>query len=238
VHSDTFIAEHIVQPPAQAGMRAENPYCVRYTVDGQMLARQGAMVAYRGDLTITTRGQGLGRLLKRAVTREGLALMEVEGQGEIWLADQARNVFIITLEAGDGLSVTGKSVLCFDPSLHYDIGLVKGAGMTGGGLFDCVFTGGGSIAISAHGQPLVIPVTPGQPVLVDTDAVIGWSGSLQAGIHRSESFKSVLKGGSGEAFQLTLDGEGSVIVQPSEGPLPAAKGNGGIADAVGEFLGG
>lgn len=110
--------------------------------------------------------------------------------------------------------------------------------MTARSPFNCVFTGGGSIAISAHGQPLVIPVTRSQPVLVDTDAVIGWSGSLQAGIHRSESLKSVLKGGSGEAFQLTLDGEGSVIVQPSEGPLPAAKGNGGIADAVGEFLGG
>lgn len=238
MHSDTFIAEHIVQPAAQPGMHAENPYCVRYTVDGQLVARQGAMVAYRGDLTITTRGQGLGRLLKRAVTREGLALMDVQGRGEIWLADQARNVFILTLAAGDGLSVTGKSVLCFDPSLTYDIGLVKGAGMTGGGLFNCVFSGAGSIAISAHGQPLVIPVTAGQPVLVDTDAVIGWSGQLQAGIHRSESLKSVLRGGSGEAFQLTLEGEGSVIVQPSEGPLPAAKGGGGIADAVGEFLGG
>jgi uncharacterized protein (AIM24 family) len=74
---------------------------------------------------------------------------------------------------------------------------------------------------------------------VDTDAVIGWSGSLEAGIHRSESVRSILKGGSGEAFQLTLQGEGSVIVQPSEGPLPPpAKGSSGIADAVGDFLGG
>jgi hypothetical protein len=37
--------------------------------------------------------------------------MEVEGRGEIWLADLAKNVFIT---AGDGLSVAGKSVLCFD----------------------------------------------------------------------------------------------------------------------------
>jgi uncharacterized protein (AIM24 family) len=238
LRSDTFIAEHIVQPSAQAGMSVENPYCVRYTVNGWMLARQGAMVAYRGDLTIKTKSQGVGRLLKRAVTREGLALMEVEGRGDMWLADLAKNVFILALAPGDGLSVTGKSVLCFDPSLQYEIRLVKGAGMTGGGLFNCAFTGDGSIAVTAHGQPLVIPVTPGQPVLVDTDAVIGWSGSLQAGIHRSESVRSLLKGGSGEAFQLTLQGEGSVIVQPSEGPLLAAKGSGGVADAVGEFLGG
>jgi uncharacterized protein (AIM24 family) len=238
VQSDAFIAEHVVKPSGQAGMSVQNPHCVRYAVDGQMVARQGAMVAYRGDLTIKTKSQGVGKLLKRAVTREGLALMDVEGHGDIWLADLARNVFVLALAAGDSLSVTGKSVLCFDPSLQYEIRLVKGAGMAGGGLFNCVFTGDGSIAITAHGQPMVLPVTPGQPVLVDTDAVVGWSGSLQAGINRSESAKSFLKGGSGEAFQLRLEGEGWAIVQPSEGPLAAAKGGGGVADAVGEFLGG
>jgi uncharacterized protein (AIM24 family) len=184
------MTDHIVPPSAPPGMSLQNPYCVRYAVDGLMVARQGAMVAYRGDLTIRTKDQGLRKLVKRAATGEGLALMEVEGHGDIWLADLAKNVFIT---GGGGLSVAGKSVLCFDPSLQYDIRLVKGAGMSGGGLFNCVFSGGGSIAVTAHGQPMVIPVTADQPVLVDTDAVIGWSGSLQAGIHRSES-SSAAKG--------------------------------------------
>lgn len=230
--ADTFIAEHTVQPPSQPGMSLQNPYCVRYTVDGRMVARQGSMVAYRGDLTIQTLGQGVRKLVKRAVTREGLGLMEVEGRGEIWLADLAKNVFIV---AGDGLSVAGKSVLCLDQSLRYDIRLVKGAGMNAGGLFNCSFTGDGSIAVTAHGQPIVIPVGPTAPVLVDTDAVIGWTASLEPSIHRSEGIKSFFKGGSGEMFQLRLQGEGSVIVQPSEGPLPATKGK-GVADTIGEFL--
>ena len=131
MRSDAFIAEHIVQPSAQAGMSVQNPYCIRYAVDGRMMARQGAMVAYRGDLTIKTQSQGVGRLIKRAVTREGLALMEVAGRGDMWLADLAKNVFILALAPGDGLSVTGKSVLCFDPSLQYDISLVKGASALG-----------------------------------------------------------------------------------------------------------
>jgi len=231
---DTFIAEHTVQPSTQPGMSMQNPYCVRYTVDGRMVARQCAMVAYRGDLTIRTKGQGVRKLVKRAATGEGLGLMEVEGRGEIWLADLAKNVFIV---AGDGLSVAGKSVLCFDQSLEYDIRLVKGAGMNAGGLFNCSFTGDGSIALTAHGQPMAIPVTPTGPVLVDTGAVIGWTSSLQASIHRSEGIKSVIKGGSGEMFQLQLQGEGSVIVQPSEGPLSPAKGK-GVADAIGDLLGG
>lgn len=229
----TFVAEHIVQPSAPPGMSLQNPYCVRYGVDGRMVARQGAMIAYRGDLTIRTQSQGLRKLVKRAVTAEGLGLMEVSGQGEIWFADLAKNVFILD---GDGLSVAGKSVLCFDESLQYEIRLVKGAGMNAGGLFNCSFTGAGSIALTAHGQPLVIPVSPAAPVLVDTDAVIGWTASLQADFHRSEGIKSFVKGGSGELFQLRLQGEGSVIVQPSEGPPPLPKGK-GVVNTIGEFIG-
>jgi uncharacterized protein (AIM24 family) len=237
VWSDTFVAVHTVQPSAGSGMTVQNPYCVRYSVDGQMTARQGAMVAYRGDLTLQTKHQGLRKLLKRAVTGEGVGLMEVAGRGEIWLADLAKNVSILTLAPGDELSVTGKSVLCFDPSLTYDIRLVKGAGMSGGGLFNCSFTGQGSIAITAHGQPMVIPVTAAVPVFVDTDALIGWSTPLQASIHRSEGIKSLIKGGSGEVFQTKLEGEGFAIVQPSEGPQ-TADAKGGVADAIGDLFGG
>lgn len=233
--SQSFIAEHTVQPSAGPGMSMQNPFCLRYTVDGQMLARQGAMVAYRGDLTIRTKGQGARKLLKRAVTGEGLALMEVEGRGEMWLADRAKSVIVLP---GDGLSISGKSVLCFDSSLQYDIKLVKGAGMDAGGLFNCTFSGAGSIAFTSDGQPIVIPVTATEPVLVDTDAVIGWTASLDTSINRSQGMKSILKGGSGEMFQLRLQGEGSVIVQPSEGPLNSGKGKGGVTDTIGEILGG
>ena len=229
---DTFIATHTVLPSTEPGMSLQNPYCVRYAVDGRMIARQGAMVAYRGELTIKTLGQGLRKLVKRAVTGEGVPLMEVEGSGDIWLADLAKNVFVL---AGDGLSVAGKSVLCFDPSLQYEIRLVKGAGMSAGGLFNCHFTGEGSLAVTADGQPMVIPVTASEPVFVDTDAVIGWTASLEASINRSEGAKSLLKGGSGEMYQLRLQGEGYVLVQPSEGPVLPAKGK-GVADAIGDFL--
>ncbi|HVX47048.1 MAG TPA: AIM24 family protein [Mycobacteriales bacterium] len=228
----SFIVEHAVPPATDPGPSLQNPFCLRYNLDGTMLARQGAMVAYRGDLTFRTKGQGARKLLKRAVTGEGLALMEVAGKGEIWLADLAKNVFVLP---GSGLSISGKSVLCFDSTLQYEIKRVKGAGMDAGGLFNCAFSGDGSIAVTSDGQPIVLPVTPDAPVLVDTDAVIGWTELLETSIHRSQGVKSILKGGSGEMFQLQLQGEGYVIVQPSEGPLDSGKG-GGVADTIGEIL--
>jgi uncharacterized protein (AIM24 family) len=234
VTPDVLGAEHLVQPATQPGLSLQNPYCLRYVLDGQLLARQGAMVAYRGDLQIQTKGQGVKNLLKRAVTGEGVPLMEVTGQGEIWLADLAKNVFVLPI-GGQGLSITGKSVLCFDASVKYEIRRVKGAGMSGGGLFNCLFEGTGPIGVTADGEPMVIPVTPGAPVYVDTDAVVGWSANLATSIRKSEGVKSIAKGGSGELYQLALDGEGFVIVQPSEGPLKPP-GGGGTADFVGDLL--
>jgi uncharacterized protein (AIM24 family) len=107
-------------------------------------------------------------------------------------------------------------VLCFDASLNYEIKMVKGAGMAGGGLFNCLFTGQGRLGVLCEGSPIVIPVSPQTPVFVDTDAVVGWSATLHTSLHRSQSFGSMIRGGSGEAVQLKLEGEGFVVVRPSE----------------------
>ena len=226
----------MAQPPTQAGMSLQHTKCVKYAVNGEVLARQGVMVAYRGNLAFEVKSQGVGNFLKRAVTGEGLALMSVRGQGEVWFASNAAECFILELEQGDGLSINGRNVICFDPSLQYDIQMVRGAGMFGGGLFNCVFSGQGRLAIVSEGGPIVIPVSPQLPVLVDTDAVVGWSSTLQTSIQKSQSLKSLLRGGSGELFQLALSGQGFVIVQPSEGRQVAQQqGGGGI---LGNVLGG
>ncbi|MEU6868755.1 AIM24 family protein [Streptomyces sp. NPDC046876] len=215
--SDLFASEHLAQSAAATpGMTLQNAKSVKYTVNGEMLARQGSMVAFRGNLQFERKGQGIGGMLKRAVTGEGLALMSVRGQGEAWFAHQAGNCFIVDFEPGDSLSINGRNVLCFDPTLAYEIKMVKGAGMTGGGLFNSVFTGTGKLAIVCDGNPIIIPVTAQSPVYVDTDAVVGWSTRLETGLHRSQSVGSMLRGGSGEAVQLMLRGEGFVIVRPSE----------------------
>ncbi|MCS0635490.1 AIM24 family protein [Streptomyces sp. LP05-1] len=214
--SDLFSSENMAQPATAPGMVLQNAKSVKYTVNGEMYARQGAMIAWRGNLQFERKGQGVGGMLKRAVTGEGLPLMAVRGQGEAWFAHEAQNCFIVDVEQGDALTVNGRNVLCFDPTLSYEIKTVKGAGMTGGGLFNSLFTGYGRLAVICEGNPLVIPVTHNQPVYVDTDAVVGWSAQLNTSLHRSQSFGSMIRGGSGEAVQLMLQGEGFVIVRPSE----------------------
>ncbi|WP_406863703.1 AIM24 family protein [Streptomyces sp. HUAS MG47] len=214
--SDLFAADNLATQATAPGMTLQNAKSVKYAVNGEMHARQGAMIAFRGNLQFERKGQGIGGMLKRAVTGEGLPLMAVRGQGEAWFAHEAQNCFIVEMEQGDALTVNGRNVLCFDATLSYEIRTVKGAGMTGGGLFNSLFTGYGKLALVCEGSPIVIPVAPHAPVFVDTDAVVGWSASLNTSLHRSQSIGSMIRGGSGEAVQLRLDGEGFVVVRPSE----------------------
>ncbi|MCC3651098.1 MULTISPECIES: AIM24 family protein [Streptomyces] len=223
MRSDLFASENMVQPPTAPGMVLQNPKAVKYVVNGECYARQGSMIAFRGNLRFEKQGQGVGNFLKRAVTGEGLALMAVRGQGEAWFAHEAANCFIIDFVPGDTLTVNGRNVLCFDAGLGYEIKVVKGAGMAGGGLFNSVFSGQGRLAVVCEGDPIVIPVSPQAPVFVDTDAVVGWSAHLASSLHRSQSVGSMIRGGSGEAVQLRLEGDGFVIVRPSEAkPVPAS----------------
>ncbi|MFI8931268.1 AIM24 family protein [Streptomyces sp. NPDC053474] len=214
--SDLFSERHLAQPATAPGMSVQNSKSLKYAVNGEMLARQGAMIAYRGNLQFERKGQGVGGMLKRAVTGEGLPLMTVRGQGEAWFAHEAHTCFLVDLEPGDLLTINGRNVLCFDTSLSYEIKTVKGSGISGGGLFNTVFSGHGRLGLMCDGEPLVIPVSPKDPVYVDTDAVVGWTAHLETSLHRSQSIGSMLRGGSGEAVQLKLQGDGYVIVRPSE----------------------
>ena len=96
-----------------------------------------------------------------------------------------QDVHLIDLEPGDALSINGANVLAFDSTLQYDIKMVQGMGMlSSAGLFNCVFTGQGRIAITTKGTPVVLNVD--QPTYVDPQAAVCWSASLQTGYHRAE----------------------------------------------------
>jgi uncharacterized protein (AIM24 family) len=192
----------------------QNPKLLKVVLGGEVLARQGSMVAFQGAVDFDHEGSGVGRFLKKALTGEGLALMRCSGQGEVFFADEAKDVHIIELD-GASLSVNGASVLAFEPDLQWDITRIKGAGMLGGGLFNTTFTGTGWIAVTTDGPPVVLRTD--QPTFVDTNAVVAWSSTLQTTLNRTVRAKALVGRGSGEAFQLSFSGDGIVIVQPSEG---------------------
>jgi uncharacterized protein (AIM24 family) len=216
MRSDLFSATHN-EVQSQERFVKQSTKMLKVTLGPDVLSAKGAMVAFQGQIQFHHEGSGsLGKFVKRALTSEDTPLMRVSGQGEVFFAQEAANVFLITLE-GDGISVNGSSLLAFDAHLSWDVHRTKGAGMMTGGLFNTLIQGQGTVALTSDGEPMILDCSQ-QPTFVDTQAAVCWSASLVPDVVNSMNMRSMLRGGSGEAFQYAFHGPGFVVVQPSEGP--------------------
>jgi uncharacterized protein (AIM24 family) len=182
-----------------------------------VMAKNGAMVAYQGDVHFEHKGGGLGRLLKKAATGESLRLMEARGSGEVFLASDAMLIHVLRLN-GDAITVNGRNILAFETGIDWDVTRVRGgtAGMLAGGLFNIHLSGTGLVALLSDGEPVRLNVGEA-PTFGDPQAAIAWSGGVTTNLKADVQAKSLIGLGSGESFQLGFSGEGWVLIQPSEG---------------------
>ncbi|WP_329597412.1 TerD family protein [Streptomyces pseudovenezuelae] len=157
----------------------QNTNLVRATLtkDAPILAKQGSMVAYQGDIDFAHKGSGLLGKLTGALTGQGMSLMRCTGNGEVFLADEASRVFVIRLQ-GEQIYTSAQGVLAFDETLETEVRRIEGAGLPGGGFFSMLFSGTGAVVVKTRGVPVVLPV--GAATYVDGNAVIAWSAGAQA----------------------------------------------------------
>jgi uncharacterized protein (AIM24 family) len=234
--SELFAQSNLEVTPDQR-FALQNGQMLRVSLGPDVLAVKGAMVAYQGQVAFHHEKSGsMGKLLKKMVTSEDMPLMRVSGQGEVFFANEAGYVYLLELD-GDGISVNGRNLLAFDASLGWDINRVKGAGMMAGGLFNTTVSGQGTAALCTVGKPVVLDCST-QPTFVDVQAAVAWSASLVPQVVSSMNMKSMLRGGSGEAFQYSFHGPGFVVVQPHEWVAPAmdAGKSGGGGGVLGDLF--
>ncbi|MFZ5848804.1 MAG: AIM24 family protein [Actinomycetota bacterium] len=200
---------------------------------GPVWARTGSMVAYQGDIRFENKGSGgLGKMFKAAVTGEGVDMMQCTGQGELFVADQASEIQVMYLE-NDAISGNGNNVLAFSSSIEWDIHRIqaRGAAMTGG-LYNVSLRGTGYVAITTKGEPVALDVASA-PTFGDAQAVVLWTSGVSMDVRvDTGGLKSMIRGGTGETFQMAFGGQGYVLVQPSESVVQ------GGAQAAGEKGGG
>ena len=202
--------------PQPGGFALENHKMLRVQLPNEVLAKQGSMVAFQGQMDFDYEGAGgIGKLFKKAMTGEGASLMRVRGQGLLFLADNADDIHLFYLE-NEGLTVNGRNLLAFQPQLTWDIQRVQGAGVAAGGLFNTTVTGTGWVAVTTHGTPVLLDVAR-MPTFADGQSAVCWSTGLQVGVNRTMKVGALIGRGSGEAMQLAFRGQGFVLVQASEG---------------------
>ncbi len=196
----------------------QNAYLLKVRLDqGSIQAKAGSMVAYQGDVAFEHVGGGVGKFIKKAMTGEGQSLMSMSGSGEVFLADQKKNVHLVYLE-NEQITVNGRALLALDADLTWDVERVKGgaAGMMAGGLFNTTIRGTGYVALLTDGPPVLLDVASA-PTFADAQAAVAWSGGVTTALKTDiKAFKSMTGRSSGESFQLAFGGTGWVIVQPSE----------------------
>lgn len=214
-----FVAATTQKELNQGLFELEGPRMLEVNLNGMIWTKTGSMVAYHGQIGFEREGileQGLGKLLKKALTGEGTKLTKATGQGKLYLADSGKSIQILRLE-GQSIFVNGNDLLAFEPSIQWDIKMMKQmSAMFAGGLFNVKLEGNGLIAITSHFEPMTLLVRPGVPVRTDPNATIAWSGSLTPTIKTDIQLKSLLGRGSGESIQMEFNGEGFVVVQPYE----------------------
>jgi len=215
-----FVERTAQQERGQGLFELEGDRVLEVNVNNQLIwTKTGSMVAYLGQIKFTREGMmehGLGTMLKKAFTGEGARLTKAEGAGKVYLADAGKKITILAL-ANESIFVNGNDVLAFEPSLKFNITMMrKIAAMVSGGLFNVRFEGSGMLAITTHYDPITLRVTPGRPVFTDPNATIAWSGTLTPEFKTDVSLKTFFGRGSGESFQMMFNGDGFVVVQPYE----------------------
>lgn len=216
---DEFIRHSAQTDKGQGLFELETERILEVNLNGMVWTKTGSMVAYLGQIRFEREGvfeHGIGNFFKKALTGEGARLTKATGQGKLYLADTGKKIIILNLE-NQALCVNGNDILTFEPSLKFNIRMLKKvAAMLAGGLFNVRLEGSGMLAITTHYDPLTLRVTPGQPVYTDPNATIAWSGNLMPEFRTDVSLKTFLGRGSGESLQMVFNGDGFVVVQPYE----------------------
>ncbi len=117
----------------------ETDRLLEVNLNGDIMIKTGAMVAYVGNIKYTREGlldHGVAKLLKKAVTGEGMRLTKAAGMGKMYLADAGKKIQILYLN-NESLFVNGNDLLVLENGIKWDIKMMrKITAMVDGGLFN------------------------------------------------------------------------------------------------------
>ena len=203
----------------------QNPHMLRVRMtDGDILTQKGAMVAYQGDFRFEHHSSGMSRLAKKALSSDNVSLMHARGSGDLFLAVRGLRVQVARLEDEEIFVEPGR-LLAIDEGINWDLRMTaRGSRMYAGGLWHMQLAGTGWVAFLSDGQPLLLDCREG--TAVDKQALVAWSGGLETSLRRDTSWKTWTGRTSGESVQIFLEGEGWVVVQPSERDEGESSGGG------------
>jgi uncharacterized protein (AIM24 family) len=168
MRSELFSAENMEKESTQPGLRLQNSKMLKVELNGEVMARRGAMVGYQGQVQFQALGAGgIGKWLKSKVTGEGVPIMKMIGRGDVFncLFNGAGRIAVTThgtpvvVNVDQPTYADPQAAVCWSASLQTgfhkaeNLGLGTLIGRTTGEMFTMSFTGQGFVVI----QPSELP---------------------------------------------------------------------------------
>lgn len=184
-------------------------------------SESGGMAWMSANITMktSTRGGGLGGMLKRAVSGESLFLVEYTSEGGkgfvSFASDFPGKIVPVSLAEGQEMICQKQAFLCAEKSVGLDIHFRRklGAGLFGGeGFILQKLTGPGVAFVCLDGEIVEYTLAPGQTLKVDTGHIAMYEPSVSFDVEMMRGFSNILFGGEG-LFLAVLRGPGRVWLQ-------------------------
>lgn len=167
----------------------------------------------------STRGGGLGGMLKRAVSGESLFLVEYTSEGGkgfvSFASDFPGKIVPVSLAQGQEMICQKQAFLCAEKSVGLDVHFRRklGAGLFGGeGFILQKLTGPGVAFVCLDGEIVEYTLAPGQTLKVDTGHIAMYEPTVSFDVEMMRGFSNILFGGEG-LFLAVLRGPGRVWLQ-------------------------
>jgi uncharacterized protein (AIM24 family) len=192
----------------------ESSQILRIELEGGVWLKPGAALAWHGQARFERRPTIGASSIGDAVVREFAPLVHVSGSAYLYCGDHRSDVTIIRL-ADETIVVSSAHVLAFEESLAFEAMLVgHGIGFAAGGLATLTLSGQGYLALTTHGHPLTLPVTPGSSMTTDPHATIAWSPELIPTLRTDLTWRAFVHHGGQETVRMQFAGSGFVVIQP------------------------
>ena len=196
------------------------PVVVCYLDSGEgMITERGSMVWQSSNISMDTKGGGIGKMLSKAFSGESMfqnIYTALNGKGMIAFGSSFQGKIIpLDIEPGKEMILQKRAFLAGEMGINLDIHFNKklGAGFFGGeGFIMQRISGKGTVFMEIDGEMVEYDLSPGQQLIVDGGYVAAMEDTVAMDIKQVSGIKNKLLGGEG-FFNTLLTGPGKVWLQ-------------------------
>lgn len=182
-----------------------------------MKCQAGGMAWMSRGITMETKVGGFGKLLKRAVSGESIALnnYRASAPGEIAFAAKFPGQILAIDVSSTDIIAQKTALLACEESVQMDIVFNRKptAGLFGGeGFIMQKFSGSGYAFLEVDGSVEEKTLAPGEQLVVDSGHIAAMDGSVKMEVETVKGLANIALGGEG-LFNTVLTGPGRVWLQ-------------------------